>query len=283
MKSETFWYKDKDKVEIFVYKWLPEGIPKASVQIAHGLAEHAKRYTHVAEALVKAGYAIYADDHRGHGKTGEKFGELGELGPRGWDGTVEALTTLTDIIQKEQPKIPVFLLGHSWGSFLSQDYIQQWGKKIHGVLLTGTTGSPNPKTDLGAEGLGLNFIVKNPKTPFDWLTRDENEVQKYIDDPLCGFPLPPRILQILGESMEKLLDTKNDETIPKELKVYIFVGDDDSVGGKEGATALVERYQSAGIKDITFKSYPAGRHELFNELNKDEVIQDVISWLNSHL
>ena len=283
MKSETFWYKDKDGVEIFVYKWLPEGNPKAAVQVAHGLAEHAKRYTPVAEALVKAGYAVYADDHRGHGKTGEKFGKLGELGPRGWTGTVEALVALTDVIKKEQTGIPVFLLGHSWGSFLSQDYIQHWGNKLQGVLLTGTTGAPNPKTDLGAEGLGLNYIVKNPKTPFDWLTRDENEVQKYIDDPLCGFSLPPSILQTLGESNEKLLDTKNDEKIPKELKVYIFVGTNDSVGGKEGATVLVERYQNAGIKDITFKAYPESRHELFNELNRDEVIRDVISWLDSRL
>ena len=283
MKYESFWYKDRDMVDIYVYKWLPEGNPKAAIQIAHGLAEHAQRYTHVAEALVRAGYVIYADDHRGHGKTGEKYGVLGELGPRGWNGTVEALTTLTDIIKKEQPGIPIFLLGHSWGSFLSQDYIQQWGNKLQGVLLTGTTGSPNPKTDLGAEGLGLNYIVKNPKTPFDWLTRDEDEVQKYIDDPLCGFSLPPSILQILGESNKRLLDTKNDEKIPKELKIYIFVGNDDSVGGKEGAKALVERYQNIGIKDVTFKTYPECRHELFNELNRNEVIQDVILWLDSHL
>ncbi len=282
MKSETFWYKDKDEVDIFVYRWLPEEDPKAVVQIAHGLAEHAKRYTHLAEALTKAGYVVYADDHRGHGKTGEKCGELGELGPRGWNGTVDALVTLTDIIKKEQAGAPVFLLGHSWGSFLSQDYIQQWGDKLQGVLLTGTTGSPFPETDVGAEGLGLNFTVKNPKTPFDWLTRDENEVQKYIDDAQCGFPLPPSILQILGDSWEKLLDTKNDEKIPKELKVYVFVGNDDSVGGKEGATALVERYQNVGIKDITLKTYPESRHELFNELNRDKVIQDVISWLDSH-
>ncbi|MHA2037344.1 MAG: alpha/beta hydrolase [Promethearchaeota archaeon] len=283
MKYETFWYEDKDEVEIFVYKWVPEGSPKAAVQIAHGLAEHAKRYTHVAEALVRAGYIIYADDHRGHGKTGERYGEMGELGPRGWDGTVEALVELTDIIKKEQPGIPIFLLGHSWGSFLSQDYIQQWGNKLKGVLLTGTTGTPNPKTDLGAEGLGLNYTVKNPKTPFDWLTRDENEIQKYIDDPMCGFTLPPSILQVLGESTEKRLNTKKDLKIPKELNVYIFVGDNDSVGGKEGATALYKRYQNAGIRDVSLKTYPDGRHELFNELNKDEVIQDVISWLDSHL
>ena len=283
MKSGTFWYKDKDEVEIFVYKWLPEGNPKASVQIAHGLAEHAERYTHVAEALARAGYAVYIDDHRGHGKTGEKFGALGELGPRGWDGTVEALATLTDIINSELPEVNIFLLGHSWGSFLSQDYIQRWGTNLQGVLLTGTTGAPNPKTDLGAEGLGLNYTIKNPKTPFDWLTRDEIEVQKYIDDPRCGFSLPPSILQILGKSNEKLLDTKNDEKIPKELKVYIFVGDNDPVGGKEGAKALAERYENVGIKDVTLKTYPESRHELFNEINRDEVIHDVISWLDSHL
>jgi len=283
MKSETFWYKDKDEVDIFVYKWLPKETPKAVIQIAHGLGEHAKRYTHVAEEIVKAGYAVFADDHRGHGKTGKKFGPLGELGPRGWDGTVEALATLTDIIRNELPGIPIFLLGHSWGSFLTQDYIQKWGNKLTGVLLTGTSGLALPETDIGAEGLGLNFIIKNPKTPFDWLTRDDEEVQKYIKDPLCGFSLPPSILQELGESTPRLLDTKKDSTIPKELKIYIFVGTDDSVGGEKGAKALFERYQNAGIKDSTLKIYSNSRHELFNELNKAEVIQDVILWLNTHL
>ncbi|MFX1454369.1 MAG: alpha/beta hydrolase [Promethearchaeota archaeon] len=283
MKFETFWFKDKDGVEIFVYKWLPKGKPKAAIQIAHGLAEHAKRYTHVAEAFVKAGYAVYADDHRGHGKTGEKSGKLGELGPRGWDGTVEALVSLTNIIKKELPGLPVFLLGHSWGSFLAQDYIKRWGNKLNGVLLTGTTGAPNPNTNLDAEGLGLNFNVENPKTPFDWLTRDDKEVKKYIDDPLCGFPLPPSILQVLGDSRKKRFDTANDNKIPKKLLIFIFVGEKDSVGGKAGAKALVERYRKAGIKNITFKSYPEGRHELFNEINKEEVIRDVISWLDSRL
>lgn len=282
-KYETFWYEDKDGVDIFVYKWIPEGIPKAVVQIAHGLGEHAKRYTPLAEALVKAGYAIYADDHRGHGKTGEKAGELGELGPRGWDGTVEALATLTDIIKSNLPDVPVFLLGHSWGSFLTQDYIQKWGNKLNGVLLTGTSGLALPETDIGAEGLGLNFIVKNPKTPFDWLTRDDEEVQKYIRDPLCGFSLPPSILQELGTSTPRLLNTEKDDKIPKELKIYIFVGANDSVGGEKGAKALLDRYQNVGIKETTLKIYPDSRHELFNELNKDEVIHDVISWLNSHL
>ena len=283
MKSGTFWYEDKDGVEIFVYRWLPDEKPKAIVQIAHGLGEHAARYTRVAEKFVKAGYAAYADDHRGHGKTGNKFGALGELGPRGWNGTVEALSTLTDVIKEEQSGIPVFLLGHSWGSFLAQEYIQQWGNKLQGVLLTGTTGLPFPETDIGAEGLGLNFIIKNPKTPFDWLTRDPEEVQKYIRDPLCGFSLPPSILQELEESNSRLLDTKNDGKIPKDLKIYIFVGTDDSVGGEKGAKALIERYQNAGIKDTTLKIYLDSRHELFNELNKDEVIRDVILWLDSHL
>jgi len=283
MKSDTFWYKDTDGVEIFVYKWLPKETPKAAVQISHGLGEHAKRYTHVAEEIVKAGYAVYADDHRGHGKTGEKSGVLGELGPRGWDGTVEAVATLTDIIKNELPGIPIFLLGHSWGSFLSQDYIQKWGNKLTGVLLTGTSGLALPESDRGAEGLGLNFIVKNPKTPFDWLTRDDKEVQKYIKDPLCGFSLPPSILQELGESIPRLLDIKKAGKIPKDLKIYIFVSTDDSVGGEKGAKALFERYQNAGIKDSTLKIYSNSRHELFNELNKAEVIQDVISWLNTHL
>lgn len=116
MKQNTFWFKDKDDVDIFVYRWLPEGKPKAVVQIAHGAAEHGARYAHVGKALADAGYAVYANDHRGHGKTGQKFGELGDLGPGGWNSTVRVLKELTDIIKEEHQEIPVFLLGHSWGA-----------------------------------------------------------------------------------------------------------------------------------------------------------------------
>ncbi|MFH1313059.1 MAG: alpha/beta hydrolase, partial [Candidatus Eisenbacteria bacterium] len=138
MESSTFTYKDQDGVEVFVYKWSPGSSPEAAVQIAHGLAEHAARYEEFAEFLTGAGYVCYADDHRGHGKTAGDGKNLGRLGPGGWDSTVKALKALTDIIKKDNPGIPLFMIGHSWGSLLAQDYIEQWGSEIKGIILSGT-------------------------------------------------------------------------------------------------------------------------------------------------
>ena len=141
MKASTFTFKDHADVEIFVYKWVPDsGTGKAAIQIAHGLAEHAARYEHVAQSLTDAGYIVYADDHRGHGKTAKTKDKLGQLNPDGWAGVVKDLKQLTDIIKKENPGLPVFLVAHSWGSLLAQDYISQFGSEIRGVVLSGTNG-----------------------------------------------------------------------------------------------------------------------------------------------
>ena len=306
MTGETFTFKNQDGIEIFVYKWVPDpGVKtKAVVQIAHGGAEHAGRYAHVGEALAKAGYVVYADDHRGHGKTGQKAGRLGKLSPGGWDGMVRDLKELTDIIKKDYPGLPVFLLGHSMGSFLTQSCIQNWGNELRGALLTGTTGEPfelpagimeSIQRQIEEKGLdataeefteltkAFNEPFKPAKTGFEWLTRDEAEVQKYIDDPLSGFAFSyGSLIEMAG--MFIMGDPKILQKIPKDLAIYIFVGSMDPVSGMgKGAEVLFKRYQELGIKDITFKVYPGGRHELFNELNREEVIQDVVAWLDAHL
>jgi len=286
MKNNNFWFKDKDNVDIFVYRWLPDGKPKAIVQIAHGAAEHGARYSHVGKAFTTAGYAVYANDHRGHGKTGQKFGKLGDLGPGGWDSTVHVLKELTDIIKKEQLNIPLFLLGHSWGAGLTKDYLRRWGKELNGVILTGTSGLPSRRVNSKAQDRNLNVLIKNPKTSFDWLTRDENEVQKYINDPLCGFLFTDNnslVRQSLRDAYKKLYDSKYDADIPKDLPIYAFVGSEDSIGGERGIQALTEHYKKVGIKDISYKVYSGGRHEMFNEINRDEVILDVLYWLETHI
>lgn len=308
MPFEIFSFKDQDEVEIFVYKWKPD--PKihikAVIQIAHGGAEHAGRYAHVGEAYSKAGYVVYANDHRGHGKTGQHAGRLGTLGLGDWDRMVRNLKELTDIIKEAYPERPVFLLGHSMGSFLVQKYIQMWGKDLKGVLLTGTTGElmmPSAQIDLedmqrrvaekGLDAPAEEFseLVKaynepfDPaKTGFDWLTRDEAEVQRYIDDPLSGFDLSYGFIIELGRSLFSLGDREKLQKIPKDLPIYIFVGSMDPASGMgKGAKVLFNSYQELGIKDIMYKEYPDARHELFNEINREEVIQDVLMWLNAHL
>ncbi|QEE15636.1 lysophospholipase [Promethearchaeum syntrophicum] len=306
MQSSTFTFKDKDDIEIFVYKWQPEGVPKAAVQIAHGMAEHALRYERVAEALTKSGYICYANDHRGHGKTAGDLEKTGSLGQGGWDSTVEDLKELTDYIKKENPDIPFFFLGHSWGSLMGQDYIQQWGKEIKGVILSGTNGSQsklllflgmliaksqlkkgpekrNEKLDDMTFG-AFNKPYEPAETKFQWLSRDQDEVNKYVEDPYCGFVCTTSYFVEVLKGLKKIWKKKNEIKIPKDLPILILAGDKDpSSNMGKALDILIKRYEKYGIKNITKKIYKDARHEVFNEINRDEVIQDLVKWLDEHI
>ena len=309
MQSSTFTFKDEDGIEIFVYKWQPEGAPKAAVQIAHGMAEHALRYERVAESLTKAGYICYANDHKGHGKTAGDFENTGYMGQGGWDGTVNDLKELTDIIKKENPNIPFFFLGHSMGSLMGQDYIQQWGDKIEGlkgVILSGTNGSQsklliflgtliakaqlkkgpqkrNEKLDDMTFG-AFNKPYEPGETKFQWLSRDQDEVNKYVADKYCGFVCTTSFFVELLLGLKKIWNKGNELKIPKDLPILILAGDKDpSSNMGKGVEVLIKRYEKYGIKNITKKIYEGARHEVFNETNRDEVFQDLIKWLDGHI
>ena len=315
MKSSTFTFNDQDDIEIFVYKWEPETPPKAVVQFIHGLAEHAKRYARVAEALCNEGYVCYANDARGHGRTAgdltEKTlkGNAGDLGPNGWRGVVNDIHELTNIIKKGFPNLPIFLIGHSWGAMLTQDYIQDWGNEIKGVILSGTNGKVRAlvikagkliiKGDIKKRGLtepsqkmhDMNFKSNNHDwqndegaTGFEWLSRDKEEVQKYIDDPWCGFVSPASLWLEFLHGFEKIYDSKQEQNIPKDLPIHFISGSLCVIGNKnKSVMAMINRLNNYGMKDVTYKFYKDARHEIFNEINRDEVYQDVIIWLNSHL
>ncbi len=315
MKSSTFTFKDKDDIDIFVYKWEPDTPPKAVVQIVHGLAEHAKRYAGVAEALCNDGYECYANDARGHGRTAgdltEKTlaGNAGVLGPNGWRGVVNDLHELTTIIKKENPELPIFLIGHSWGAMLTQDYIQDSGNELKGVILSGTNGKVRAlvvkagkliiKSEIKKLGTtepsqkmhDMNFKSNNHDwdneegaTGFEWLSRDKEEVQKYIDDPWCGFVAPANVWLEFLHGFEKIYDSKQEQNIPKDLPILFISGSLCVIGNKtKWVMDMINRLKKYGIKDITYKFYQDARHEIFNEINRDEVFKDVISWLNSHL
>ncbi len=315
MKSSTFNYSDQDDVEIFVYKWEPDTKPKAVVQILHGLAEHAKRYERLAEALCNDGYICYADDHRGHGRTAGDLteatlaGNAGVLGPNGWSGTINSIHELSKIIKKENSDIPLFLLGHSWGSLLAQDYIQEWGNEIKGVVLSGTVGKIRKlviiagrliiKSELkklgpttASEKLDkMNFKSYNRDwkneegaTGFEWLSRDKAEVKKYVDDPWCGFINPASLWLEFLNGLEKIFHKNNQGKIPKDLPIFLIAGTLDPVGTKtKTLQTLMKRYREYGIKDVSHKFYEDARHEVFNEINRKEVFSDVINWLNSHI
>jgi len=311
MKSSTFTFQD----EIFVYNWEPDTEPKAVVQIIHGLAEHAMRYSRVAETLCKAGYICYANDARGHGRTAGDLteatlaGNAGVLGPNGWKGVVNDVHELSNIIKKKHPSLPLFLIGHSWGAMLSQDYIQEWGHEINGCILSGTNGEVNvallkegkgvieeemKKRGLTEPSLKLNdlsFKSNNREwnndegaTGFEWLSRDKTEVQKYVDDPWCGFVSPASLWMEFGYGMEKIYDLKNEQKVPKDLPIFIIAGSLDPIGNNTiGLKALINRYEKYSITDVTFKFYEDARHEIFNEINREEVFKDVINWLDSHM
>lgn len=314
MKNSTFNFTDQDDIEIFVYKWEPDTAPKAAVQFIHGLAEHAKRYTRVAEVLCNEGYICYANDQRGHGRTAGDLteatlkGNAGVLGPNGWKGVVNDVYELSNIIKKEHPDLPLILIGHSWGAFITQDYIQEWGNEIKGCILSGTNGEVRPlgsKTKKLIKGeikkLGpsepsqkmhdMNFKSNNRDwekvegaTGFEWLSRDKDEVQKYVDDPWCGFVSPATLWLEFNKGFEKIYYSKNEQKIPKDLPIHFIIGSLDPIGNKtKGVQAMINRLNKYGIKDVTYKFYQDARHELFNEINREEVFQDVINWLDSQL
>ena len=205
MHSEQFTLKTEDHVELYIYEWLPDDEPWAVVQIAHGMVEHSKRYERFADALTAKGIAVYANDHRGHGKTVKTEEEKGHFADEnGWLKVANDLKLVTDKIKQKHPDLPIVLFGHSIGSFLSRLYAQRYGAVLSGLILSGTGSDPGfmgslglmiAKRELRKKGRrvkselmnklifgGYNRAFKPVRTPFDWLSRDEEEVDKYIQD-----------------------------------------------------------------------------------------------------
>jgi len=270
----------------------------------HGAAEHALRYERLARILNQHGYIVYADDHRGHGTTAGTMDQAGICGPGGWNGMVADTKLLSDIIKEKHPDIPLFLFGHSMGSLMAQQYIQNWGEGLAGVILSGSTGvsivdepviamaeqaAKSEAVDQPSElFMGLFATMNQPfepvSTPFDWLSRDDAEVQKYVDDQWCGFPFSNGMAYEFLYGMANLFDPANEARIPKDLPVYIISGEMDPVGVNDGVAALANRYKDElGIVDVSYHLYPGARHEILNETNRDEVHADIVAWLDKRV
>jgi alpha-beta hydrolase superfamily lysophospholipase len=269
------------------------------------MAEHAARYARFAEALVAAGYAVYANDHRGHGKTAAD-GELGWFGSSGgFRRVVQDLQQLVVYEKAQHPGLPLFLFGHSMGSFFTQAFMIESGSSLKGAILSGSAGKPSliasagrlvariERSRLGAKGqstlLGkLSFDAFNKafapnRTGFDWLSRDQAEVDKYVADPLCGFAVTTQLWIDVLDGTADISRPDRQAQVPKELPVLIFAGSEDPVGEKtRSLEQLIGAYQRAGLRDVTHKFYPGGRHEMLNETNRDEVTRDVVAWLDAH-
>lgn len=302
MQASTFRLEAPDGITLFVYRWLPDTPPKAVVQIAHGLAEHAGRYARAAEALTRAGYGVYAGDHRGHGRTATIPADLGFFAERdGWNKCVGDLWQLNRRVAADHPGLPIVLLGHSLGSFMAQQFISEHGDALAGAVLSGSNGKPPPIAPVGRllaqmERLRLgprghsalvhalafgafNKPFEPARTPFDWLSRDPAEVDKYIADPLCGFRSTVQLYIDVLVALGDIAEPARQARIPKRLPIYIFGGSRDPVGSN--IDQLLDAYGAADLERVTHKFYPDARHECLNETNRDEVTRDLIAWLDA--
>jgi alpha-beta hydrolase superfamily lysophospholipase len=309
MQASTFRLPVGDGVELFVYRWQPEGgPPRAVLEIAHGMAEHGARYARLAERLTANGYAVYVPDQRGHGETATAPGDLGYFAERdGFAVATEDLFRLNRRIASDHLGVPLFLLGHSMGSLLAQRYLYTHGDSIGGAVLSGTSGgSPSivissamaiaklERKRLGPRGRskllsklsfgGYNRRFKPARTEFDWLSSDPDEVDKYIADPFCGFDFTVQGWLDILDGVRANDRPENIARVPKNLPIYLFSGEQDPVGREtEAPKWLADSYRHAGVTDVTQRFYPGGRHEMFNERDRDRVERDLVAWLDSVL
>jgi alpha-beta hydrolase superfamily lysophospholipase len=271
-----------DGMTIHVHQWAPSAAPRGVVQLAHGMGEHAARYAHLAETLARAGFAVYANDHRGHGHSID--GTPGDLGPGGWNGLVSDMVQLSGILTERHPRLPLVLVGHSLGSFASQQYILSHSAGLAGVALSGTTALDALLPHMSGDDSGgsvlaaFNKPFEPARTDFDWLSRDEAQVDAYIADAWCGFDLAP---QALGELFGAAAGWADSSAVRAGLPVYIFVGEHDPInGGLAFSDVLAERYRRSG-QAVTYKTYPEARHEILNETNRDEVEAGLLAWISA--
>lgn len=283
---QSFSLTGADSARIVAYRSMPKGEPKAIVQIAHGLGEHFKRYARLAAALNAAGYAVYGNDHRGHGQTAGADA-LGQFGEGGFQAVVDDMAALTAVAKREVPGKPFVLLGHSMGSFAAQRYLLEHSDELAALVLSGTAAADLLVAHImasgGPGGLGaFNGAFEPARTGFDWLSRDAAEVDAYIADPLCGFDLDAASAQSLFMLAGGARADPRIHDVRKSLPVYVISGEFDPVvgPGQSFANALIDSYRAAGLTDITHRVYPGGRHEMFNETNRAEVEADLVAWLN---
>jgi alpha-beta hydrolase superfamily lysophospholipase len=325
MVETSLWLDSDDGARLFVRRWRPDRGGKGIVHLVHGMAEHSGRYGFFAEKLTAAGFELWAADQRGHGKTADpekndpgKGGLLGHSSDKdGFFRVVRDIPVINRHIVNtfaEQGAVlpPFFIMGHSWGSFLVQAFIEnpeistkEDSPPLAGAVLSGTRGPGSPEVAFGAPFLKLIAALKGPRrpsplaialsfgpynrpfrpnrTPFDWLSRDEKQVDGFVEDPLCGQTCSSGFFRDMIGGLKAIHRKTAIRSIPANLPVYIFCGSADPVGSMgAGPTRLVNAYRANGIKDLEFVVYPEARHEPLNETNREEVVEALLNWLLRH-
>lgn len=294
--------------DVYARCWMPADGAKAIFQIAHGMAEHGERYEDFAAYLCGKGFAVLVDDHIGHGKSVNSDDDLGYFGENGgWDAFVEDERSLTELIAKELPNLPIIFFGHSMGSFIAREYIRRYGedKRIKATIFCGTSGK-NPASGIAIKLAGAiakikgsrhkskfidkiafgtyNKRISDAKTSFDWLTTDNTLVKKYIDDKYCGFLFTAVGYRDLFTILDRVSGKDWYNEVCNKIPILLTAGEEDPVGlyGK-GIKQVYNDLKQANKEDVTVKLYPGMRHEILNENGKEQVYEDIAFWALSKL
>ena len=292
---------------VHAVEWTPAGPPRAVVQLVHGISEHMGRYDHFARYLTGHGFAVCGHDHLGHGHTAAGPEEYGFLGKEnGWDHLARDVRALSEAERTRFPEVPWFLMGHSMGSFVARTCLIRWPELADGCILSGTGQEQAPLVAFGKAVSSLLCALRGPntrsslvtslslgaynrqfrpnRTDNDWISRDEGVVDAYCADPLCQFVPTVGMFRDMMGGLQFIGRPANLTRMDPEIPVLFFSGDHDPVGNNgRGVKRVAALFRAAGVRDVTLRLYPGGRHEMLNECNREEVYADVLAWLEAHL
>jgi alpha-beta hydrolase superfamily lysophospholipase len=306
VQTNEFHITCADEHKMPMYEWLSNAEPACILYMVHGMAEHGKRYAPIAEMLTQQGIAVYAHDNIYHGAAVENTDQLGIANNNWFYKQVDNIKLAVEYLRKKHPSKKIFLLGHSMGSFLCQRFFQLYGNKIDGLILSATNGKEDPLMGIGIAIAYLQYKLLGKqhrshlidtlsfgkfnkaftpnRTTHDWLSKDEYEVDMYIADPYCGFVCSSGFFYYFFKGIKDAFKKENIAAIPSTVPVYCFAGDKDPVGlNGKGFLQLIQNWKNAGAKNITYRLYENGRHEMLNETNRTEVVSDLIEWIKSNL
>ena len=309
-KTLGYFFAD-DGVKISYFKWIPDKEIKGIVLIAHGMAEHSERYDDFAGFLNRNAFAVFANDHRGHGKTAGSTDRLGFISEEnGWEIMVNDFLKMKEEVKSQYPAKPLFALGHSMGTFIIRDIMLEDKKAVstdlEGVILSGTgcglglmgkIGKLIFKSEIGKKGADgksqllhdmsfgkYNKSFRPNRTEYDWLSTNNDNVDRYIEDPCCGTVFSASFFRDLAYGIEKVNNFKNIKNINKNLPIFLISGKEDPVGNfSKGVKKVYSNYIKAGIPDIQMNFYEGLRHEILNETGKEKVYKDILNWLIKYI